>query len=136
MAKVGILGQRHGADGIKATDYRSPRAQSPDEHHVFKVVYKVPTDVKMAVVDVDIFLQVSGLGFYAAVDIAPAYTAEPVCTGVLVVDTRVTSETQGNITEYTLNTFQRKCLVLGPGDTVFFRGPKDSNCVVTGIEHV
>lgn len=136
MAKVGILGQRHGADGIKATDYTSPHAQSSGEQHVFKVVYKVPADVKMAVVDVDIFLQTTGDGLYAAVDITPAYTTTPVCTGVLVVDTRVPNLAQRDIPEYTLNTFQRKCLVLGPGDTVFFRGPADSNCVVTGIEHV
>lgn len=135
MAKVGILGQRFGGDGVKATDYTSPEAQL-GEHNVFKVVYKVPTDVKMAVVDVDIYLQTSGQARFAAVDITPAYTASPACTGVLVVDTRIDSLTTANATEYTLNTFQRKCLVLGPGDTVFFRGPTDSNCVVTGIEHV
>lgn len=135
MAKVGILGQRHGDDGVKATDYTSPQAQL-GEQNVFKVVYKVPADVKMAVVDVDIFLQTTGQDRYAAVDITPAYTERPVCTGVLVVDTRRNADTIANAAEYTLNTFQRKCLVLGPGDTVFFRGPTDSNCVVTGIEHV
>lgn len=136
MAKVGILGQRHGNDGIKATDYTSPQS-ALGEHNVFKVVYKVPTDVKMAVVDVDLFIQTTDASGYAAVDISPTYTQIPTCSGVLVVGARLSNS--GSVTsveECTLNTFQRKCLVLGPGDTVFFRGPTDSNCVVTGIEHV
>ena len=136
MAKVGILGQRFGGDGVKATDYTSPEAQL-GEHNVFKVVYKVPSDVKMAVVDVDLFIQAQIGSGYAAVDVSPTYTTTPICTGVLVVDARLNNgATVNTIEEYTLNTFQRKCLVLGPGDTVFFRGPADSNCVVTGIEHV
>lgn len=126
MAKVGILGQRRGEDGIKTTDYRPSSAA--EQQYVFKVVYKVPTDVKMAVVDVDLYT----FNDDAYVDISPAYTNTPVITCVLAARVnRSASEPS-----MTLYAFQRKCLVLGPGDTVFFKGPTDSNCVVTGIEHV
>lgn len=128
MAKIGILGQRRGEDGIKTTDYNPPGNNLGDAG-VFKMVYKVPTDVKMAVVDVDFYI----FNDHAYVDISPAYTNTPVFTCVLAARVNYNAS---DISPVTLRAFQRKCLVLGPGDTVFFKGPTDSNCVVTGIEHV
>lgn len=138
MAKVGILGRRTGADQLTSVDF-DPYFNTAQSHpkNTFRKVYTVPADVKMSAVDIDVFMEEDNTNNFCAIDISAPYTTAPQLPGVLVIRARSISVTDGvTVDQHQAVSHTRKCLILGPGDSIFFRGPTDSNCVVTGIEHI
>lgn len=129
MAKVGILGQRriqsyNSVCEVNDIDNAGQLVVNPGSKKLYPdkcaFLYKVPLDVKMAVVDID--FSASGEEVFI-MDGSNFFLRTP----VVVVPNNFAST--GVI---------RKCLVLGPGQSIYttVRSPNDITCSVTGIEHV
>lgn len=107
--KMGILGNRTGAPAGVVGDVGYPGAVTKI------VVYKVPTTVKHAVVDIHCYGTLPWVG-------TAAENAR-----VLALHTSVDGGT--------VNHYLFKCVPLGPGDTIFMDPSSASNtCLVLGIE--
>lgn len=130
MAKVGILGQRRitiGSSQIQPGDLKGfgLNYYGSDKYILSGgacLVYKVPADVKMAVVDIDGML-INGAAVY------------------IVDNSEFDSRTEifNAVGTGAYTGISRKCMVLGPGQAIYVTPHNTSMpvmCLVTGIEHV
>ena len=126
MAKIGILGSRSANEVMGPNDIVDPK--NAGLSYIFRLVYRVPANVKMAVVDLDGRLGKDVNNAWLAFDIKTDTSA---MNAIILID----GPTINTDSTYMNTVYSRKCLVLGPGDCVYFRGTGDSSGVVTGIEH-